>query len=476
MGMDQKAATLFNPTDTDMVQAVDADAEGCADARLQLEVVLEAEVAVRLRLQRDLELRNCALNAAASHFLVLDMQQHGWPIVFANRAVLRDYGYTPEEVLGRSASSFIDAQSSTIQLQQIDEAMRDGREARTELRARRKDGSIFWSGVFVGPVFDNSQKVTHYVMVGADITQRLEDEQNKRKLQDRLYSEMQERERMGIELRLAQKLESVGRLAAGVAHEINTPIQYVGDSVHFLQSAVKDLEGLLSAYREAFEALRNRVPPEDVLRRVGPVEAAADLEFLSVEIPKAFERTLDGVERVAGIVRAMKEFAHPDAAEHSPADINHALETTLIVARNEYKYAATVETQLGELPAVMCNISELNQVFLNLIVNAAHAIQESGRTPDEGRIIITTAANGGSVIITIGDNGCGIPAENMDKIFDPFFTTKEVGKGTGQGLAIARSIVAEKHGGSIDVQSERGKGTRFIIRLSIAGRQKGGAA
>jgi PAS domain S-box-containing protein len=470
--MERKATTLLHPVDTETV-LTGADGEGCIEARLQLEVLLEAEVTVRLRLQRDLELRNCALNAAASHFLVLDMQLPGWPIVFANRSALRDYGYGPDEVLGRSAVSFIDGDASAIQLEQINEAMRIGRECRTELRAKRKDGSTFWSGVFVGPVHDNSGNVTHYVLVGADITQRLEDEQNKRKLQDRLYSEMQERERMGIELRLAQKLEAVGRLAAGVAHEINTPIQYVGDSVHFLQSAVTDLEGLLSSYRGAFQALAGGAASQEILAKVKEIDSGADLEFLSAEVPKAFERTLEGVERVAGIVRAMKEFAHPDANEHSPADINHAIETTLTVARNEYKYAATVEAQLGHIPEVVCSISELNQVFLNLIVNAAHAIAESGKDVNDGRITITTGTSGDLVTVTIADNGCGIPEQNLDKIFDPFFTTKEVGKGTGQGLAIARSIVAEKHAGSIEVKSDPGHGTRFVIRLPIAGRQKG---
>jgi len=196
----------------------------------------------------------------------------------------------------------------------------------------------------------------------------------------------------------------------------------------------------------------------------------ADVEFLSVEVPKAFERTLQGVERVAAIVRAMKEFAHPDAYEHSPADLNHAIETTLIVANNEYKYSATVETKLGAMPEVMCNVGELNQVFLNLIVNAAHAIQECGKDAVTGRITIATAGNRDSVVISIADNGCGIPEGNLEKIFDPFFTTKAVGRGTGQGLAIARSIVSEKHGGSIDVQSTVGVGTRFIVRLLVSGR------
>lgn len=449
--------------------------QGCEQeqqARLQLEVLLEAEMAVRQGLQRELELRNCAMDAAASHFTILDMQRPGWPIVYVNRAMLKDYGYTQDEVMGQSAARFIATELCPVQLEQLNQAMRQGVEARTELRGRRKDGSIFWVGVFIGPVKDSQNIVTHYLLVGADITRRLEEEQQKRKLQDRLYSEMQERERMGLELHLARKLESVGRLAAGIAHEINTPIQYVGDSVHFLRSAVGDLENLLGAYRGAFHSLADGMPVPEALEQLRQVEASSDLAFLSVEVPRAFERTLEGTGRVAGIVRAMKEFAHPDASEQNLADLNHAIETTLIVATNEYKYIATVETRFDALPDVMCQISEINQVLLNLIVNAAHAISDSGKDAATGRIEISTTAAPEHVVISIGDNGCGIPPGNLDKIFDPFFTTKEVGRGTGQGLAIVRSIIVEKHGGQIEVQSEVGAGTRFILRLPIAGRPR----
>jgi signal transduction histidine kinase len=165
----------------------------------------------------------------------------------------------------------------------------------------------------------------------------------------------------------------------------------------------------------------------------------------------------------------MKEFAHPGGVEQSAADLNHAIETALIVSRNEYKYNAQVETCLGELPEVVCNIGELNQVLLNLIVNAAHAIAESGKDANTGRIRITTQCVRDEVSICIADNGCGIPEENREKIFDPFFTTKEVGRGTGQGLSIARAIVIDKHRGRIDVQSEPGAGTSFVLSLPIGG-------
>ena len=165
----------------------------------------------------------------------------------------------------------------------------------------------------------------------------------------------------------------------------------------------------------------------------------------------------------------MKEFSFPDAHEHSYANINHALETTLVVARNEYKLLASVETRFGELPEVKCNVSELNQVFLNLIVNAAHAIQESGKDAATGVIAIRTSAARGMVEVAISDNGCGIAPEYANKVFDPFFTTKEVGRGTGQGLSIARAAVVTRHGGTLDFETEVGRGTTFFVRIPVDG-------
>lgn len=282
-----------------------------------------------------------------------------------------------------------------------------------------------------------------------------------------LKREMAERERMQAELRLAQKLEAVGQLAAGIAHEINTPIQYVGDSVHFLKTAFEDLQTLVAKYQGSFAAV---AVPEAILGELKEAEEMADLAYLGEQVPGAFTRTLEGIGRVAEIVRAMKEFAHPDCREKSPADLNQALLNTITVARNEYKYVAEVETDLGELPPVSCNIGELNQVFLNLLVNAAHAIGAAvGESQEKGRIGVSTTRDGDMVEIRLQDSGCGIPAEVRERVFDPFFTTKEVGKGTGQGLAIARSIVVDKHGGDLNFETQEGQGTTFIIRLPADG-------
>ncbi len=443
-------------------------APSAADWRAQVDLL----AAENLRLQAELDLRDRALNTATSVFLIIDVQKRRRPIVFANYSIEKQTGYTQSELIGAPAEIFNIRAADFDKLMAVRDAMRAGREHRTELRCRRKDGTQFWAGLFLGPMFDAAGKLTHYVVVGADITARLEADRKRQELQDALITERHNREHIENELRLAQKLEAVGRLAAGVAHEINTPIQYVGDSVHFLQTACEDINQLLESYRRGLNDIANGTTAVDVQHRLAEAERIADMEFIAAEMPKAFERTLDGVDRVAKIVRAMKEFSHPDVEEQSTADINHALDSTLIVAKNEYKYSADIETRFAILPPVMCNIGELNQVFLNLLINASHAIADGGKEVGTGKITVTTEHKGDLVEIAFADNGCGIPKENLDKIFDPFFTTKEVGRGTGQGLAITRSIIVDKHRGSVQVESTVGVGTRFILQLPVAGRPR----
>ncbi|MGA3049296.1 MAG: PAS domain S-box protein [Terracidiphilus sp.] len=270
-----------------------------------------------------------------------------------------------------------------------------------------------------------------------------------------------------MELRQAQKLESVGRLASGIAHEINTPIQFVGDNIRFLEDSFAGLKTLLGKFGELREAVSLGAVKPDLLREVQRVEAESDVVYLLEEIPRAIAQTTEGVDRVATIVRAMKEFAHPESREMALADLNQAIHSTVTVARNEWKYVAEVETDFGDLPLVVCNVGDLNQVFLNLLVNAAHAIADAVKDGEKGRITIRSAAEDDRVHVSITDTGKGIPEDIRTKIFDPFFTTKEVGRGTGQGLAIARSVIVDRHKGSLTFESEVGKGTTFHIRLPI---------
>ena len=287
--------------------------------------------------------------------------------------------------------------------------------------------------------------------------------------------------RLENELAQAQKLESVGRLAAGVAHEINTPVQFVSDSVHFVREAMDDLSDIVDKYRELRTATQNAgnsgVDVAAAAKAAEEAEDDADLDYILENAPVALDRARDGLGRVAAIVRSMKEFAHPDRKEMAEADINQAIASTLVIASNEYKYVADVETEFGEIPLVSCYAGEVNQVVLNLIVNAAHAIGDVVKeTGGKGKIRVATRQLDGIVEIAIGDTGNGIPVEVRARIFDPFFTTKEVGKGTGQGLAIARNVVVDKHGGTLHFETEIGRGTTFFIRLPIQGPTASSAA
>jgi signal transduction histidine kinase len=276
--------------------------------------------------------------------------------------------------------------------------------------------------------------------------------------------------RLENDLAQAQKLESVGRLAAGVAHEINTPVQFVSDSVHFVREAMDDLADIVDKYRTLRLATKNGLDIAAAAKAAEDAENEADLDYILENAPVALDRARDGLSRVAVIVRSMKEFAHPDRKEMAQTDLNQAISSTLIIAANEYKYVADLETQFGDLPLVNCYAGEINQVVLNLIVNAAHAIADVVKgTPLKGKISVRTRVDGELIEIAIGDTGRGIPVDVRARIFEPFFTTKEVGKGTGQGLAIARAVVVDKHAGTLHFETEVGQGTTFYIRLPIHG-------
>jgi PAS domain S-box-containing protein len=315
-----------------------------------------------------------------------------------------------------------------------------------ECETLRKDGSKIWLSMSVRTIFQNGKPVRYEGMC-EDVT---------------------ERNLLRTQLLQAQKLESVGQLAAGIAHEINTPTQYIGDNVRFMKDAFLDLKGLLAHYERLLLLAKSNALTPDAIQTIEEAVRRTDADYLLEEIPKAVDQTLDGINRVSTIVRAMKEFSHPGTKDKIPLDLNHAIDSTITVARNEWKYVADLETDFDPtLPPIYCLPGELSQVILNLIVNAAHAIADVVREggPDKGKITVQTRALADWAEIRIHDTGHGIPEGIRTRIFDPFFTTKEIGKGTGQGLAIARSVVVDKHGGSIHFETEMGKGTTFIVRL-----------
>jgi PAS domain S-box-containing protein len=280
---------------------------------------------------------------------------------------------------------------------------------------------------------------------------------------DMFFHDITEQRRLQVQLLHSNKMESIGQLAAGIAHEINTPTQYATDNLRFVQDSMNHLTTL-------FECLSDdSLDRDEGVCHLRQIAVEADLDYLRAEIPLAICQALDGIQRIGEITKAMKEFSHPGTDIKQITDLHHLILNSVTVCRNEWKYAAVVETNFDpSVEQVACLPGELSQVFVNLIVNAAQAIGEPMDSKDLiGRITISTRHHGDAVSIEIQDNGPGIPDDVMGRIFDPFFTTKEIGKGTGQGLAIAHTVIVDKHGGSISVDSELGKGTTFTILLPM---------
>jgi PAS domain S-box-containing protein len=318
-----------------------------------------------------------------------------------------------------------------------------------EFTFRRPDQQPGFLSISITPVFGSDEELQGILLLGTDIT---------------------ERRNLETQLAHAQKLESIGQLAAGIAHEINTPIQYVGDNVTFLKDAFVEFQAVLNTQQDLLAQAKCGTIEETAIAQVEQAVARADLGYLTDEVPRAINQTLEGIDRVAKIVRAMKEFSHPGDEGKIASDVNKLIENTITVAHNEWKYVAELVTDFDPaLPLVSCITGEFNQVILNLIVNAAHAIGDriDGDASQKGRITISTRAMPDGVEVRVEDTGTGIPEEARSKVFYPFFTTKPVGKGTGQGLAIAHAVIVKRHGGTLTFETETGKGTTFIIRLPI---------
>lgn len=289
------------------------------------------------------------------------------------------------------------------------------------------------------------------------------------KANTKLQDSINERDLLQGQLLEAQKLESIGQLAAGIAHEINTPTQFVGDNVRFLQAEFKGVLKLLDHCARQLDTDATPQGWEERSQKIVQALEEMDYEFLRDEIPQALDQSIDGIDRIAKIVNAMKEFSHPGSSVMDPADINSAIKSTTVVCSNRWKYAAEIKFDLDEdVGLVPCMLGEFNQVILNLVVNAADAIESMNNgTGEKGLIQISTQRHGDSVSICVEDNGGGMPESVRTKIFDPFYTTKEVGKGTGQGLAISWDVIVNKHSGSIVCETDDGVGTKFIIQLPL---------
>ena len=366
-----------------------------------------------------------------------------------NRAQAALCGFrSPEESLGKTD---LDCFPPAFARQNLEEELllyATGNPILDQVRIlKTPSGESIWMSATKAPIRDDSGQITGLVGVSRDVTERY---------------------LMEAQLRQAQKLEAVGQLAAGIAHEINTPAQYVGDNTRFLQDSFQTLLPILRTHQALLGAdPSHRLDPEPIARARETL-AASDLDYLLTQIPAAISQTLEGIERITHIVRAMKEFSHPGGKEKVLADLNHAIETTVTVARSEWKYVAEMALDLDpDLPLVLCFLGDFNQSILNLVVNAAHAITEVSKpnAGAKGTITIRTRRLGDMVEVRVSDTGAGIPENLRPRIFEPFFTTKPVGKGTGQGLSIVYGAIVKRHGGTVAFESEVGKGTTFILRL-----------
>jgi PAS domain S-box-containing protein len=270
------------------------------------------------------------------------------------------------------------------------------------------------------------------------------------------------------ELAQAQKLEAIGQLATGIAHEINTPVQFVGDNLSFLSEGFRDL----MVYLERVQQVLNRAPPGTAAHaELAEAQKAADLDYLREEVPRALAESKDGVRRVGELVKAMKESAHLDRADKAPADVNRAIERSVVLARSELKYIAKVELDLHPVPELLCHVGSLSQVFINLLVNAAHAIEERGTRPTppgwQRLIKVQSAHIEDEIVLRFSDTGCGIPDSLRERIYEPFFTTKPLGKGSGQGMPLVRNVILGTHKGRIELETAVDVGTTFILRLPL---------
>lgn len=386
-----------------------------------------------------------AVDQSANMVFITDKKAN---IEYINPKFTEITGYSFEEVIGKKPLILQENSVGKSLLKEIWRTISQGKQWSGRIQSRSKSGELYWANVTFSPIKNLKGEITNYLGIMEDITEKMIAENRNA---------------------ISQKLESIGQLAAGIAHEINTPMQYINDNSSFLFDAFLSVEKFLSALEEKLNSSSCK-EAEQFKNVIKKLKNENDLDYIISEIPKAIEQSQVGIERVTKIVRAMKDFAHPGAKEKSYCDINHGINVTVTISKNEWKYYADIELNLEDsLPDVYCLQDELNQVILNMIINSAHAIQEKfdKESGKKGIIKIETARENEYAVIRIMDNGKGIKQENLNKIFDPFFTTKQVGKGTGQGLAISHDIIVNKHNGEIYVDSKYGIGTTFIIKIPI---------
>ncbi|MFO7849128.1 MAG: ATP-binding protein [Spirochaetia bacterium] len=382
-------------------------------------------------------------------------------ILETNKAGARLLGYeSPKEIIGTYVQNYYyDPNTETKIQKEMDEK---GYVKNLEIVLRRKNGEKKFCIVNAQKVLNTSRSEYIYQSIVHDITERIRQEQIVLKKNLDLSEANRKLQETQRELVQREKMASIGQLSAGIAHEINNPIGFVKSNYYSLKSYLKSISRFLNAYKSKKEISKDR---EMELQKIYSEE---NIDYILEDLDDLFEETEEGIQRIMSIVRNLKNFSRAGTDENvEDYNMNDGIKSTLIIAKNEYKYVAEIEEHLGKLPEITCNANRINQVFLNLIVNAAYSIRQKESTKEEGKIVVRTWTDKDNVYCSITDNGEGIPGNIKDKIFEPFYTTKKSGEGTGLGLSISYDIIVNDHGGAIDVESVPAEGTRFTLSLPV---------
>ena len=407
------------------------------------QVVFLRDVTSRHKAETNRKLQATVLEQTSDGVIVFDTEGI---IQYGNLASEHMSGWPVKDLYGINTTIFRSGIHEDEFYSELWKTLLSGKVWRGALTNRRRDGSLFDTETTISPVRSSEGTITHYVSLWRDVS-------HERTLQRQLLQ--------------AQKLEAVGQLAAGVAHEINTPLQYIQNNLSFFKSSFEDIAPLLDELQNTLDQPENFANPDWQVNLTRLIEAA-DLDFVGEEMIEGVNDALGGVDHVTRIVAALKEFSHPGGGGKAATNLNHLIDSASIVTRNEWKYVSELKTDLDpELPSIFCETGAISQILFNLIVNAADAIREKNDSTTPGEIRITTKTVANAIMMTVSDNGAGIRDDIKDRIFEPFFTTKEVGKGSGQGLSIVYDIVVKKHQGSIKVDSTEGVGTTMTITLPI---------
>ncbi|WP_162339845.1 PAS domain-containing sensor histidine kinase [Cyclobacterium salsum] len=406
-------------------------------------------------IQQELKLHDAAMESTSCGISISDARKPDMPLIYVNRAFCEMSGYLEEEVVGKNCR-FLQGENRDQKARYIiREALDSGNHCQVLIKNFRKDGTFFWNDLIISPIRDKEGQLTHFVGVQNDVTDREEARRETAAKQielERTLETLKETQSMLIH---SEKMNALGQMVAGVAHEINNPVAFVASNMHALKQMAEDLKDAYEQLNMAVDTSGN----EDLKVMARKLSQEADVDFISEDLDDLINSSIDGLKRVKGIVGSLRNFSRLDEADEKIASMKECIESTLEIAGSVVRNRLVIDCQLNDLSPIKCRPSELNQVFLNLIMNAAQAVKEDGRLEIKGSE--TTDA----LILTFTDNGIGMDAATQEKIFNPFFTTKPVGEGTGLGLSIAYKIISDGHNGKITVDSEVGKGTSFTISL-----------